>query len=154
MSDSKLSRLHPMAIGLLSLKKQEKPMSHFVYLASTMIENRPEKLTDKWIEGINNWCEKILIGMELQESGEFSIDDVVRLQRVLVVKRRARKCGDAPALITEDSRGWRYWMIWPEAFEFNVGDVVDIDGVVRDIKDGMVFLRRPSSVRVSEIKGK
>jgi hypothetical protein len=152
MSESKINRLHPMAIGLLALKSKERPVSHFIYSAYSMISNRPNALTDKWIEDINTWCEQILSGMELGEQASFGIGDKIQRLELTVVKRRAKKWGGFPALITEDGEGWRYWMVWPGAFEYSVGDKVNIEGTVRDIKDGMVFLTRPSNVTKAKKK--
>ncbi len=146
MQESKLNKLHPMAIGLLASKKEEQPISHFIYSAYSMVSNRPESLTDKWIEDINSWCEQILTGIELGNVAPTSIGETLLKKNLTVVKRRAKKWGGFPALITEDDQGWRYWMVWPGAFDYKVGDKVNITGVVRDIKDGMMFLTRPSNV--------
>lgn len=135
-----------MAIGLLAVKVTEQPVSHFVYSAYSMVSRRPESLTDKWITDINTWCEQILAGMELGSQITFDVGDKILRKGLTVVKRRAKKWGGFPALITEDESGWRYWMIWPSAFDYEVGDKVNIEGVVRDINDGMVFLTRPSNV--------
>jgi len=146
MSESKLNKLHPMAIGLLATKVTEQPVSHFVYSAYGMVSRRPDALTNKWIADINTWCDQILAGMELGDQPDFKIGDKILRKNLTVVKRRAKKWGGFPALISEDDQGWRYWMVWPSAFDYQVGDKVNIEGVVRDIKDGMVFLTRPSNV--------
>jgi len=139
-----------MAIGLLAVKRQEQPISNFIHSAANMVEHRPEALTDKWVEDINNWCEQILSGMELGEQEDISPGDSIVVNSVTVVKRRSNKWRGFPALITKDDNGWKYWMVWPKAFDFAVGDKVDITGTVRDIRDGMIFLTRPSSVALSK----
>jgi len=137
-----------MAIGLLTVKRTEIPLSEFVISAYTMIDQRSESLTDKWIKDINSWCEKILLGMSLGNEYSLKIGDIINIKDVTVIKRRAKKYKTSgyPALITKDFYGWKYWMICPKAFEFAVGERVSITGTIRDIKDGMVFLRQPSDV--------
>ena len=150
MSESSMNKLHPMAIGLLAIKSAEQPVSHFVYSAYGMISNRPDSITDKWIEDINTWCERMLSGIDLGENTRFSVGDKISRKSLTVVKRRAKKWGGFPALITEDEEGWRYWMVWPKAVDYEVGAKVNIEGEIRDIKDGMIFLTRPSNVTSSK----
>jgi len=148
MNKSKLKRLHPMAPSLIILKSKDTPNSVFLRSALNMIEHSPESLTDKWIKDINNWCEEMLTSMALDEKSNIKIGSRVRITNATVIKRRAKTYPQFPAIIVKDSDGWKYWMISPNAFNFKVGEKVTITGSVRDIKDGMVFLTRPSSVNI------
>ena len=151
MNKSMIKDLHPMAIPLLTArmveeKKANKRQSEFVLSAYSILSYRPEHLTAKWVQDINKWCDDILTGMSLEDPAGVVIGDAIIANNVTVVKRRSKKYGGFPALITQRDDGWKLWMVWPKAFDFEVKDKVNITGTVRDIQDGMIFLTRPSTV--------
>lgn len=147
----KLARLNPMAFGLLAIKNQDNPNNDFISSSFRAISEKPELLTDKWVDSINKFVDSVsksicLDPPEVKEGDRVGFDSLV-VSKVIEAKMDAAY--PMPALLCSDSRGWKFYFKTSKAFNYNVGDTISLVATVSSHKEGITFLRRPSKLSCS-----
>ncbi len=152
IGEKKLSRINPMAFGILAIKVQENPYNEFLNSSFRAISESPHMLTDKWIDSINKFVDSTSKAIML-DPPDFKEGDRVSLESLIISKVVDPK-SDAeypmPALICLDDRGWKFYFKTSKAYRYSVGDVISFTATVSSHKDGISFMRRPSKIRKSE----
>ena len=144
-----LEKLNPMAIPLLAVKKQESPNNGFLSSSIEVILERPHRLTDKWVNSINNWVDSVVKGTLMDEPDILSGSraEFGPLAVCKIVKANMDTQYPMPALITVDERGWKWYFKTSKAHSFAVGDTISFVATVAAHKEGITFLRRPSKIK-------
>ena len=148
----RLNLLNPMVIPLLTIHSQKNPNNDFINKSIDVILNNPNRLTEKWVSSLNRWAETVMKAMSLDppdilEGDRYSIGPVV------IVKISEASINDAygtPSIIAVDDRGWKYYFKTSKAFSFKKGDSLIFKAKVSKHGEGITFLSRPSSIRLSE----
>lgn len=147
-----LEKVNPMAFGLLALKFQENPNNEFISSSVSALSERPHALTEKWIYSINKLVDSI-VKASLLDPPPISEGDRAEFIDLVISKVISPKECDhypMPAVISVDSRGWKYYFKTSKACEFKVGDKICFAATVASHKEGISFLRRPSKIRLSK----
>lgn len=148
----RLDLLNPMVIPLLTIHSQKNPNNDFINKSIDVILNNPNRLTEKWVSSLNRWADTVMKAMSLDppdilEGERYSIGPVV------IVKISEASINDAygtPSIIAADDRGWKYYFKTSKAFSFKKGDSLIFKAKVSKHGEGITFLSRPSSIRLSE----
>ena len=150
--EEKLSRVNPMAFGILAVKVQENPNNDFLKSSLKAISETPHFLTDKWIASINKLVDSISKAI-LLDPPDYAEGDRVDFRNLVIAKIVAAK-DDAeypmPAIICMDDRGWKYYFKTSKAYDYTAGKIISFTATVSVHKEGITFLRRPSKIRESE----
>ena len=151
--EEKLSKINPMAFGLLAVKVQENPNNDFLRSSLKVISETPHFLTDKWIASINKLVDSISKAI-LLDPPDYAEGDRIEFKDLVIAKIVAAKDDveyPMPAIICMDDRGWRFYFKTSKAYDFAAGNIISFIATVSAHKEGITFLRRPSKIRVSEI---
>lgn len=150
--EEKLSRVNPMAFGLLAVKVQENPNNDFLRSSLKVISETPHFLTDKWIASINKLVDSIAKAI-LLDPPDYAEGDRINFDSLIVAKIVPPK-DDAeypmPAIICMDNRGWRFYFKTSKAYDYTAGKIISFTATVSAHKEGITFLRRPSKIRESD----
>ena len=150
--EKKLSRINPMAFGLLAIKVQENPNNDFLRSSLKVISETPHFLTDKWIASINKLVDSIAKAI-LLDPPDYAEGDRIAFENLIVAKIADPK-GDAEypmsAIICMDDTGWKFYFKTSKAYDYAPGDMISFTATVSAHKEGITFLRRPSKIRASE----
>lgn len=149
---SNLDLLNPMVIPLLTIQSQKNPNNDFINKSIDVILNNPSKLTEKWIYSLNSWANTMIKAMSL-DPPDITEGDRYSIGPVVIVKISEASINDAygtPSIIAVDDNGWRYYFKTSKAFSFKKGDSLQFKAKVSKHGDGITFLSRPSSIRLSE----
>jgi hypothetical protein len=150
--EKKLSRINPMAFGLLAVKVQESPNNDFLRSSLKVISESPHFLTDKWIESINKLVDSITKAI-LLDPPEYAEGGRIAFENLFVVKIVDPKDDTEypmPAIICMDDRGWKFYFKTSKAYDYTAGNIISFTATVSAHKEGITFLRRPSKIRASE----
>jgi hypothetical protein len=146
--EKKLSKVNPMAFGILAVKVQENPNNDFLKSSFKAISEAPHMLTDKWIASINKFVASIVEAVlldppECAEGERVSLSNLV-VSKIVAPKEYAEY--PVPAIIAVDDRGWKFYFKTSKAYSFRAGDIISFVGTVSSHKDGITFMRRPSKI--------
>ncbi len=150
--EEKLSKINPMAFGLLAVKVQENPNNDFLKSSLKAISETPHFLTDKWIASINKLVDSIAKAI-LLDPPDYAEGDRIAFENLVVAKIVAPKDEvqyPMPAIICMDDRGWRFYFKTSKAYDYTAGKIISFTATVSAHKEGITFLRRPSKIRESE----
>ena len=149
LGQENLSKLNPMAFGIIAVKASESPSNEFLTSTKEVIFERPHALTDKWIGSINRFVESS-IKSALLDPPPLSEGDRVSFESLTVatqVPAKEHSQYPMPALICVDERGWKYWFKTSKAHSFSVGSTISFVATVSAHKEGITFMRRPSKIK-------
>ena len=150
--EEKLSKVNPMAFGLLAVKVQENPNNEFLSSSLKVISEAPHFLTDKWIASINKLVDSIVKAI-MPDPPDYAEGNRIAFESLIVATIVAAK-DDAeypmPAIICMDDRGWRFYFKTSKAYDYTAGKIISFTATVSAHKEGITFLRRPSKIRESE----
>jgi len=142
----KLEKLNPMVIPLLA--SQERP-SGFVAASIDVIQNRPERLSDNWINKLNKWVDDVAAAAILEEP-DIEIGQRAEFGPIMVDKIIPPKMDSEfpmSAIMCKDERGWKWYMKTSKASEFAAGDQITFRAVPSGHGEGITFLRRPTKLK-------
>ena len=143
-----LDRLNPMAIPLLAVHAKE-GASEFLKKTSEVISEAPHRLTEKWINSINNWVDGMVKAATLEEPeispGERRDFGPLKLIKFVAPKQDAEY--PMPAMMLADSRGWKWYFKTSKTHDFDVGDMVLFRATVSGHGEGITFLKRVSNLK-------
>ncbi len=146
-----LDSLHPMAYSLLAVKSQEARPNKWVSDSFEMLNNKPERLSEKWVARINSWTEDIIKASMLDDP-DVDVGDRRSFGPMLIHKiipPNDRTEYPMPAIMCLDERGWKWYFKTTKAFSFKQGQSISFTATVSSHKEGITFLRRPSKIEVS-----
>ena len=153
LAKSNLSKLNPMAFGIIAVKADENPANEFLSSSKEVISERPHALTEKWIASINKFVDSTIKSTLLDPP---AIEEGQRVDLVdLIVGRYVSAKEDSaypmPALICLDDRGWKFYFKSSKASSAQVGKRISLSATVSCHKDGITFLRRPSKIKTLDV---
>ena len=152
IGEEKLSKVNPMAFGILAIKAQESPDNEFLKSSLKVMSESPHFLTDKWIASINNFVDSVSKAI-LLDPPSHSEGDRVNISNIVVTKIVAPKDSaeyPMPALLCVDDRGWKFYFKTSKAYDYPAGSVISLIATVSSHKEGITFLRRPSRIEKVE----
>ena len=141
-----LDKLNPMVIPLLASQKRP---SGFVTHSIDVIQNRPERLSDNWINKLNKWVDDVAAAAILEEP-DIEIGQRAEFGPIVVDKIIPPKMDSEfpmPAIMCKDERGWKWYMKTSKASEFAAGDQITFRAVPSGHGEGITFLRRPTKLK-------
>lgn len=147
-----LDFLNPMVIPLLSISFQKNPNNDFINKSIDVISNNPSRLTKKWVSSLNKWADNLIKVMSL-DAPDLAEGERHHIGPIAIAKISEANINDiygTPSIIAIDDRGWRYYFKTSKAFSFKRGDSLNLKAKVSKHGDGITFLSRPSSIRLSE----
>jgi len=150
--EKKLSKINPMAFGLLAVKVQENPNNDFLKSSLKVISESPHMLTDKWIASINKTVDSMSKAI-LLDPPDYAEGDRIAFENLVVAKIVPPKDEaeyPMPAIICMDNRGWKFYYKTSKAYDYTAGNIISFTATISSHKDGITFLRRPSKIRKSE----
>lgn len=146
-----LDKLNPMVIPLLAAQQNQ---SGFVIASIDVIQNRPERLTENWINKLNKWVDDVAAAAILEEP-DIEIGQRAEFGPIVVDKIIPPKIDSEfpmPAIMCKDQRGWKWYMKTSKAFDFAAGDQITFRAVPSGHGEGITFLRRPTKlVKVEKV---
>ena len=145
----KLNRLNVMTIPLLAVKLKETPNNQFLQTTAKVVNENPERLTDRWIDSINKWVDAVIAATMLDEP-DMAIGSRYDFGPFRIYKIQAPSM-DGPymssSVICIDERGWKWFLKTGKAYEYSVGDKVTFSATIKSHKDGITFLGRASKIQ-------
>ncbi len=144
--EERLSKIDPMAFGILAVKAQETPDNDFIRSSLKAISESPERLTDKWVVSINKFVDSVtkacLLDPPDYNLGQRVSFESLAISRVIPAKHEAEY--PMPAIMCVDNRGWKFYFKTSKAYDYKGGDIISFTATVSSHKEGITFLRRPS----------
>lgn len=142
----KKKKLNPMVGALLNAQYQKNQNNDFLRNSLDVVSNHPYRLTDKWINSLNNWAAQTLEKFSLEEP-DVEIGDKIEV-RIKLEKRKESDWG-----------GWRYTGKDSNGWSFNFGSSLDyeidsfyiVKGKVKKHYEGMTILSRTKCEKVEPI---
>ena len=135
-----MDRLNPMAIPLLAVHAKE-GASEFLKKTSEVISEAPHRLTEKWIDSINNWVDEMIAAATLEEPeispGEEKGFWTAKANEVCCSKARRRVPNASMMLV--DKRGWKWYFKTSKTHDFDVGDMVLFRATVSGHGEELLF---------------
>lgn len=145
---NRLDDLNPMAFAILAIKHQENPSNEFIAKSFRVISEKPEMLTEKWVNSINKFVEANINAALLDPPNieEGSRESFGPLSVLKIVAAKEDSQYPMPAIICLDDRGWKFYFKTSKAYSYKVGDLISFTATVSSHKEGITFLRRPSKI--------
>jgi hypothetical protein len=143
-----LSKLDPMVVPLLIFHASQNKNTWIVDSAKAALDS-PYKLSEKWINSLNKWSQKISKAMSLEEP-KLEPSNRYFFEKMKIVKITPPKEDQAYpqyALTVKDEKGWSYYFKTSKATEFSVGSFISFKATVRSHSEGISFLSRASSIK-------
>jgi len=141
-------KLHPMAYSLLSIKAQEERPNKWISDTFSILNNSPEKFSDKWISRVNSWTEDLIRSAMLDapdiEVGKRTDIGPIIIHKIIPPNNRSEY--PMPAIICIDKRGWKWYFKTTKAFSFKEGSMISFVATVSAHKEGITFLKRASKI--------
>lgn len=143
-----LDRLNPMVIPLLAVHTKE-GASEFLKKTSEVISEEPHRLTDKWIDSINNWVDGMIAAATLEppEISPGERKDFGPLKLIKFVAPKDNVEFPMPAMILIDKRGWKWYFKTSKTYHFDIGDMMFFRATVSGHGEGITFLKRASNLK-------
>ena len=145
LGKEKLSKLNPMVIPLLAAQDGQ---SSFVTASINVIHNNPNRLTDNWINKLNNWVDEIASAAILDEPdivlGERASFGPLKVDRIIPANMNSEY--PMPAIMCKDERGWKWYFKTSKAGQFSAGDYISFSATPSGHGEGITFLRRPTKL--------
>lgn len=145
LGKEKLSKLNPMVIPLLAAQERQ---SSFVTASIDVIQNNPNRLTDNWINKLNNWVDEIASAAILDEPdivlGERASFGPLKVDRIIPANMNSEY--PMPAIMCKDERGWKWYFKTSKAGQFSAGDYISFSATPSGHGEGITFLRRPTKL--------
>lgn len=145
LGKEKLSKLNPMVIPLLAAQEKQ---SSFVTASIDVIQNNPNRLTDNWINKLNNWVDEVVSAATLEEPdvaiGSRTSFGPLRIDRIIPANINSEY--PIPAIMCKDERGWKWYFKTSKAGQFSAGDYISFSATPSGHGEGITFLRRPTKL--------
>lgn len=141
-----LDKLNPMVIPLLAAQQNQ---SGFVIASIDVIQNRPERLTENWINKLNKWVDDVAAAAILEEP-DIEIGQRAEFGPIMVDKIIPPKMDvefPMPAIMCKDERGWKWYFKTSKASDFAAGDYITFSATPSGHGEGITFLRRPTKLK-------
>ena len=142
-----LSKLNSMVVPLLVFHASQNKNEWLVQSAKVALEE-PHRLTEKWINSLNKWCSETSHAMTLEqpelEIKQRYVFDNLKITKIIPPKED--QLYQVPALMSVDSKGWKYYFKTKHANTYNVGDIISFKATVKGHAEGITFLSRASSI--------
>jgi hypothetical protein len=149
LGKEKLSRLNPMVVPMLVLGLQRSPNNAFFSSSQEAVCNQPHKLTEGWIDKLNEWVEDQMQAMmldapDLAEGERHSFSSLIVAK---IIEAKERDEFPTPALICINKDGWKYWFKTCKAYDFAVGECISFSAKLKGSGEGISFLSRPTKIK-------
>jgi len=145
LGKAKLEKLNPMVIPLLAV--QERP-TEFIKASMQVIQEYPHRLTDNWINKLNNWVDEVVAASILDEPdvviGQRAAFGPLKVDRI--IPPNMNSLYPMSAIMCKDDRGWKWYFKTSKASQFKVGDYITFSASPSGHGEGITFLRRPTKL--------
>lgn len=143
-----LDKLNPMVIPLLSVHTKDSK-NDFLLKSASVISEAPHKLSEKWINSLNNWVDSLVKAATLDEPevspGERRDFGPLKLIKFVAPKQDVEF--PMPAMMLVDNRGWKWYFKTSKTHDFDIGDMVLFRATVSGHGEGITFLKRVSNLK-------
>ena len=145
LGKAKLERLNPMVIPLLAAQEKQ---TAFIKSSMEVIQEHPHRLTDNWINKLNNWVDEMVAASILDEPdvviGQRAAFGPLKIDRI--IPPNLTSTYPMPAIMCKDDRGWKWYFKTSKAGQFSAGDYISFSATPSGHGEGITFLRRPTKL--------